>query len=157
MKKNKKLTVILAVILAVAVIAGVSVYAASVYGTSSDPLITLSYLNDTLTPKLMEQFKTELNSAVEELNTGSNYSVVTLSKGQVLTGGVGCEVMLRVGTATCSATDSPGLVDTTGGTTLDNGGSLVKNHLYMVTIAGGGVKATATTVKVLVRGTYSIA
>ena len=85
MKKNKKLTIILSVILAVAVIAGVSAYAASVYGTSSDPLITLSYLNETLTPKLLEQFKAELNSAVDELNAGSSFSVVTLSKDQVLT------------------------------------------------------------------------
>ena len=156
MKKNKKLTIILSVILAVAVIAGVSAYAASVYGTSSDPLITLSYLNETLTPKLLEQFKAELDSAVNELNAGSSFNVVTLTRDQVLTGGVGCEIMLRVGTAVCSATDSPGLVDTTGGSTLDNGGSLMKNHLYMVTIAGGGIKATADTVKVLVRGSYTV-
>ena len=35
---------------------------------------------------------------------------------------------------------------------LENGKALVKNHLYMMTIEGRGVKAGSGTVKVLVRG-----
>ena len=37
------------------------------------------------------------------------------------------------------------------------GGALVQNHLYMMTIEGRGVKATAATTKLLVRGGYTIA
>ena len=51
---------------------------------------------------------------------------------------------------------SPGLIDSTGGTTLDNGAGLTKNHLYMMTISDRGVKATAATTKLLVRGTYEV-
>ena len=65
--------------------------------------------------------------------------------------------MLRVGTATCVASGAPGLVDSTGGTTLANGNALVTNHLYLVTVATRGVTATADTVKLLVRGSYTIA
>ena len=41
------------------------------------------------------------------------FSVVTLSQGQTLVGDVGCEVMLRIGTAVCGTSDSVGLIDTT--------------------------------------------
>ena len=162
--KNRKLAVIIAVILTIAVIAGVSVYAASNYGTSSDPLITLSYLNDTLAPKLLEQFRQELDSAVSELQLmmgtqggqAESYKLVTLSSGQRIVGQVGCEIMLRIGTAKCSAQYSPGLVDVTTSGSINNGTSLTANHLYMVTIEGHGITATAATVKVLVRGSYSV-
>ena len=85
------------------------------------------------------------------------FAVVTLSKGQVLTGDIGCEVMLRVGTASCVSPSSPGLIDESSASTLNNGGALVQNHLYMMTIEGRGVQATAATTKLLVRGTYTIA
>ena len=40
--------------------------------------------------------------------------------------------------------------------TLESGKALVKNHLYMMTISDRGVRATAATVKLLVRGGYTI-
>lgn len=167
--KNKKLVTILAIIMTVAVIIGVSAYAASNYGTTSDPLITLSYIDDVLTADLFESFQKKLDDAVAKLETTltsaisgidsgdvEGYKVVTLSSGQKITGSVGCEIMLRIGTATCKASSSPGLIDMTTGGTIDNGSSLTKNHLYLVTIDGSGITATADTVKVLVRGSYTI-
>ena len=41
-------------------------------------------------------------------------------------------------------------------TTLNDGGSLAVNHLYMATIEGRSVTADSDTVKVLVRGGYTI-
>lgn len=155
--KNKKLITILSIALAVVIIAGVSAYAATTFGTSSDPLITLSYLEKTLTPQLLEQFGDELEAALVANGGTDTYSVVTLTSGQTLTGAVGCEIMLRIGSASVSASDSPGLVDTTDASSLNNGSALKTNHLYMVTIAGNGIKATAATVKVIVRGSYTIA
>ena len=100
-----------------------------------------------------------MGGQVSDSATGTTdaFIVVTLAKGQVLTGDIGCEVMLRVGTANCVAPSSPGLIDETDASTLNNGGALVKNHLYMMTIEGRGVQATAETTKLLVRGTYTIA
>ncbi|MEI3305433.1 MAG: hypothetical protein V8R40_05020 [Dysosmobacter sp.] len=37
--------------------------------------------------------------------------MVTLSNGQTLKGDIGCEVMLRVGSAVCVYPSNPGLVD----------------------------------------------
>lgn len=74
--------------------------------------------------------------------TSASYSVVTLTSGQTLALGVGCEVMLRVGTATLAANTDPGLIDVSTGGTLNNGGALTANHLYMATIADRTVQAT---------------
>ena len=139
-------------------------------GDQNDPLVTLSYLTQKVLPDLEKSTQekadaksAELTKQFEELasqsGTGSSasYQVVTLSAGQRMNLGLGAEVMLRVGSATAGAAENPALVDTTTGGNLNNGGALVQNHLYMMTIEGRGVRATAATTKLLVRGSYTIA
>lgn len=145
-------------------------YAANA-GSANDPLITLSYLNttfsrqvQTMVDQTVSQRKAEMEDALKKVlaqggnaaATGNVFTVVTLSQGQSLVGEVGCEVMLRIGTATCGSSDSVGLIDTTTGANLANGGPLATNHLYMVTISPRTVTATSGTVKVLARGPYTI-
>ena len=140
-------------------------------GGADDPLVTRSYLNgpflqqiQSLVDQTVDERKAELEEALAQVlgqggggTAGGNvFTVVTLSQGQTLVGDVGCEVMLRIGTATCGTSDSVGLIDTTTGTNLGNGGALVTNHLYMVTISTRSVTATSGTVKVLARGPYTI-
>jgi len=162
---KKKTKIIICAALALAIVAGVAVYAATSYGTQSDPLITLSYLDETLTPRLLLEMQGELSDVAENLeedidarlsDLGGSYEVVTLSSGQRIVGEVGCEIMLRIGSATARGNSEPALVDTTAGTTLSSGTSLTANHLCMVTIVGGGITAGSNTVKVLVRGEYTI-
>lgn len=148
-------------------------YAANA-GGQNDPLVTLSYLNGTFTNQvkaMVDQTVNERQAQMEKsLNdilagqggtgsstgAGSVFTVVTLTQGQSLVGDVGCEVMLRIGTAVCGSPDSVGLVDTTAGTVLGNGQALATNHLYMVTISTRRVTATSGLVRVLARGPYSI-
>lgn len=164
---------IFAVLLACALVAvGAAAFAV---GGSDDPLVSVGYLNKVFAPAVYEKvdkavrdneaaLKADLDKAIDEkLQTSgssggdsASFQVVTLSRGQTLTGQVGCEVMLRVGTAVCVSDSAPGLIDTTEGTTLNHGGALQANHLYMVTIATRGVTATADVVKVLARGSYTI-
>jgi len=173
--RNKKWGVRLASLgLAAACLCGGAVLAA---GDEDDPLITLSYLNQTVTPEILEQVEERADERQEELEdqfqqaiedyqkqldqqqdqSGSEtYVVVTLSRDQKLNLGVGCEVMLRVGSATVSSNTEPALIDVSGGGSLGNGGSLTTNHLYMATIADRYLTATADTVKVLVRGIYTV-
>lgn len=137
-------------------------------GGQDDPLVTLSYLNGPFTREvktMVDQTVTERKGEMEQSlknilaeggGSGGVFQVVTLSQGQSLQCQVGCEVMLRVGGAVCGANDSVGLIDTTAGTNLQSGGALVQNHLYMATIDGRWVAASSATVKVLVRGPYSI-
>ncbi len=90
-------------------------------------------------------------------SVSSSFAVVTLSQGQTLTGDIGCEVLLRVGSAVCVSPSDPGLIDETTAASLSNGGAMAQNHLYMMTIEGRGIQASSATVKVLVRGAYTIA
>ena len=128
-------------------------------GSSGDPLVTLSYLNDTFFSQIMQRVDQKIAERTGQAvpgGTASSFEVVTLSEGQALTGGIGCEVMLRVGGAVCVSPSDPGLIDETTATTLSNGASLAQNHLYMMTIEGRGVRATAAVTKVLARGSYTV-
>jgi len=173
---NKKIA---AVVIGITLLTcGVTAAAAS-QGSADNPLVTLSYLKNIYTSSVLAQTQTKIDSAQTQYQSaldtkidtytkemtamvqGANsdgsavFSLVSLSSGQTLTGSVGCEVMLRVGSAACVSTESPGLIDSTAGTVLENGGALVKNHLYLVTVQNHAVKATSA-VKVLVRGTYTV-
>lgn len=143
-------------------------------GSSGDPLVTLSYLNDTFLGTVLSKVdakiaerNTALSAQIDQKiaaaggsgasgGAADTFTVVSIPQGKTLKGDIGCEVMLRVGSASCVSPSSPGLVDETDGSVLENGGALVKNHLYMMTIENRGVKASAATVKVLVRGGYTI-
>ena len=134
--------------------------------SASDHLVTLSYLNETFLGQIMTQVDQKIAARNSQLlqqsgGTGSassaEFTVVTLSSGQTLTGDIGCEVMLRIGSASCVSPSNPGLIDETTAATLNNGSALSVNHLYMMTIEGRGVKAGSDTTKLLVRGSYTIA
>lgn len=167
MMRKKRWFPRLLVLLAAAGILSMTVTLAAEPGSDRDPLVTLSYLNETFMDSIMEQVDRKIADRNSQLaqqlggqagtsSAASSFTVVSLSDGQVLTGDIGCEVMLRVGTAVCVAPSSPGLIDETSASALANGGKLVQNHLYMMTIEGRGVKA-ASNVKLLVRGSYTIA
>lgn len=183
MKKNLWFARLAGLLLVSYTLLAVTVLAVGGAGSESDPLVTLSYLNDTfmtqmlgkvdeklverdkvLSNKLDAQVQQDTQMLAEKYGTSvvgnsgkaDSFTVITLSNGQTLYGDIGCEVMLRVGTASCVAASSPGLIDETDGTTLEGGAALVKNHLYMMTIDERGVKSTAASVKLLVRGSYTI-
>lgn len=153
---------IVVLIVAVAVLsAGVGAYAASNYGSQSDPLITLSYLNETLKPSMITAFDSQADKAMEKLEnqfasdissaTGS-FRAVTVSKGQTLTGGEGTEILFRAGTASASG----GIVDMSSGTAVKSGAAVTANHLYICPSAGTGVTASADAT-MMVRGGYTVA
>ena len=177
MKRKKKWTAVLAAALALSIL-GVGV-ATAASGDQNDPLVTLSYLEQTAIPQVVEeveekstarqveleqaladqiaQYKKEIQSLASSGDSGSaSYTLVTLSSGQTMYLDVGCELMLRVGTAKVNAATSPALIDIATGGSINNGTSLTKNHLYLATIADRTITPTAATVKLLVRGGYSI-
>ena len=168
MKKNRW-ALRAVVLLLVSSLLMVTVSVAAEAGSGNDPLVTLSYLKETFMEDVLKKVDDKIdvrNSQIArqlegEITGGSGvastFTVVTLTQGQTLTGDIGCEVMLRVGSAVCVAPSAPGLIDESTAGTLNNGGALAQNHLYMMTIEGRGVKATAATTKLLVRGAYSIA
>lgn len=167
--KQKKLVIVLSAVLALVAIVGISAYAASNYGTQSDPLVTLSYIDNILTPKLMDQVKGEINSSVKDIDkaiddavkasgniAAETYTLVTLTEGQTLTGGVGAELILRSGDAFSVGGAYSALIDTTTGDTSEFGAYITANHLYLATDYGAGVICESETATFLVRGNCTI-
>lgn len=164
MKKNGRLSRMAALVLVMAALS-ITAFAADP-GSENDPLVTLSYLKETFYTSIMKEVDEKIDArntqiAAQVSGTSSaaaadTFTVVTLTDGQILKGDIGCEVMLRVGSAVCVSPSSPGLIDETDASILNSSGALVKNHLYMMTIEDRGVKATAATTKLLVRGGYTI-
>ena len=150
-------------------------------GDKRDPLVTLSYLEDTVIPEILDKVKTDTKSLNKDLKSdladqideyeadmeklikngaevsSDTYTLVTLSAGQTMALEVGCEMMLRVGSVTVNAATAPALIDVTTGGSINGGASLEKNHLYMATIPDRTLTPTAETVKLLVRGGYTVA
>jgi len=167
--KKRILTIALVILLMAGVGIGTWAIATSSYGTSSDPLITLSYLNDTLMPQILADFQTEMDEKVGELTAefesqirelegrlsqysgGDVFATLTLRGGQSVTCQEGTELMLRSGEAAALSE----LSDLTSGENLASSGALIKNHMYVAVSAGGGisVKSDAT---ILIRGTYTV-
>ncbi|MDR3149793.1 MAG: hypothetical protein LBT88_07280 [Oscillospiraceae bacterium] len=164
MTKHKLIHMLIAAVM-ILLAAGIAASAAGNYGSESDPLVTLSYLNDVITPSLKTESKAALDTKLAELETqlggraggsgSSAFEVVSVSAGQRVKCSAGTELIARVGNISCSADSSPGLVDGTDGKTIDNGSALAKNHLYVVTIDGNGFKASESA-KVLIQGGYTI-
>ena len=181
--KKKSVRTVMCFLLVGTVLAAFVAMAAGV-GSQGDPLVTLSYLNDTFMGKVLERVDEKLEDRNEVMlreveqavdlaqrdllgqiggnvtgSTGGvavSYTAVELISGQTLYGDAGCEVLVRSGSAVCVAFDktTPGLVNTTDGGSVNNGGTLKTNHLYMMP-ASCGVQASGT-VTLLVRGVYTI-
>ncbi len=176
-KPDKRWTIRLGALALSAVTLGT--VAALAAGGQSDPLVTLSYLNQTAMPQIVRQVEEKTAAKQKELEqnlanqisqylaqagqgsgpssgTSASYTLVSMSNGQTMSLGVGCELLLRVGSATVRANTSPALIDLSAGGTINSGAALTKNHLYMATIADRTLTASGD-VKLLVRGSYSIA
>ena len=106
-------------------------------GDSSDPIITLSYIEDILKGQL-------------------SFKVVNLDKGDVLIGDQGAELVLRMGSAKIIATEKGGLADLTDGYDLANGTAMPSNHHLVVPVDDGRGIEAQNTVIVLVKGDYKI-
>ena len=150
----KKWQIVILVIAVAVLAAGIGAYAATNYGTQSDPLVAMSYLEDVLGPKMETELDKQINEAANSLKSQSGAASRAFADephppGQTRTGGEGCEIVLRSGSAAATGT----LVDVTSGTELASGGSLTANHLYVG--SGSGVTASGNTT-LLVRGSYTV-
>ena len=145
-------------------------------GSSSDPLISLSYFEDKieeLKTSLLEQLTdtfstkfTELEKNVDEelkkvsengVSDPVEFKVITLSENETILCEAGTEIIVRSGKSTVitSENSSGGISDITSGKDLANGEEIVNNHLLIVPKSDGrGIKATITGA-VMVKGNYT--
>jgi len=175
---KRKLIIGIVVLAAVVMVSGASILAFATPGSQTDPFITLSYLTNVFRPGVLDSVReteqemtSRFNARIAELEAGlqanpggsstagtgvsESFQVITLSRGQTISCSVGAEILLRIGSAEGRGS-APALVNYTTGNTLSAGSALTTNHMYLVTIEGNGISATADTVRVLVRGNFSI-
>ena len=94
--KKRLVIILLAVVLALGC-AGIGAWAATNYGTQSDPLIAQSYLDEVLRPQLEREFNAALDEAAGGLDAAAGaFASVDLSGGAVRLA-AGAEVLPRGG------------------------------------------------------------
>ena len=152
----KKLPVFVLCLAAVLVL-GFTVLAAGTAGTPEDPLITKSYLDQVVQPQMEKLFREQVAEVAAELQTteAGRFSALRLSKGQVITGIPGTQLLLRSGKAIAAVSgDDTALVDSTDAVELQHNTALAVNHLCLVTSESGGIIAMEDDTVVLVSGSF---
>ena len=132
---KKIIITVLALTVIVSTVGAVTLFADP--GDSSDPIITLSYVEDVVKKEL-------------------SFRVVNMSKGDVLIGEAGTEIILRMGTAEIIATQKGGIADLTSGTDLADGTNMPANHHLVIPVDDGrGIKAKDKVI-VMVKGDFEL-
>ena len=162
-KKQRWLVVSIGVLLAAAMILAVSVFGAE--GASSDPLVSLGYLNGSYRTKILSELDTKLRqevsslsekltkqidavrtSAAQHTTVQPTHTTVTIGASTSYTAPAASEFLVLSGVLDCG---SATLTDTASGTRLAAGELLEVNHLYVAT-ASTVLRATETA-QILIR------
>lgn len=178
MKKDRITAAFAAIVLVCVMVVG-AFSASAAGGDQQDPLITLSYLTQVVKPELLEKvdeqvaanekaltekidaaidnYSKEMEQALTQGGVESSaFKGVWLEAGQTLKPAAGSEILLRMGGAKVSAGTSPVLLDSTTGGSLEIGGAVQMNHLYVAPLEAAGITADASGALFLVRGTFTV-
>ncbi len=162
-KKQKWLVVSIGVLLTALLVLAVSVFGAE--GASSDPLVSLGFLNgsyrstilsevenklrqetNTLTQKLNQQIDAVKTSGAQTKSVQPTHTTVTVSASTSYTAPSGSEFLVLSGVLDCG---SATLTDVASGTRLNAGELLEVNHLYVATAST--VLRASETAQILIR------
>lgn len=129
-------------------------------GDSDDPLVTLSYITDTLMPDIEKRIDAKVSEAVASggniTSSGATYSLVNIKANHTVIGGEGTEFILRMGSGTIVATENGGVADLTAGVDLANGTAIPANHMLVAPKDDSrGLKLDRDAI-VLIKGTYTV-
>ena len=142
------------ILLLVAVLGAVGVYAAARYGSQEDPLVARSYLTDVVEKEITDYTDAQIRAAVSDAQgrvqaqiraAAGVFETVRLTAGQTLTCEPGIEVVLLSGSVTASGS----FTDTTLGEALSDG-EIAANHLYLA--GDNAVLTAAGDAALMVRG-----
>lgn len=97
--------------------------------------------------QVVELVKDQIGSS----SGSSTWKMITLQNGQQIKAGVGTQLLLRRGTASCYS----GMINLSSGEILTHGQSVLQNNMYLIGTDGCGFIASGECT-VLVDGTYTI-
>ncbi len=150
----KKCIIIISSVLVVATLAfGAFCAIAADPATDSDPLVTKSYVEQVVVPSIYNYIDSKTQSA-----SSDSFKVVAVGTGKKLVCEAGCELILRMGSATIIGSVRGGLADVTSGADLANGAVVPANHHLIVPVSDGrGIVINAPNdALVMVKGAYQI-
>lgn len=129
-------------------------------GSSDDPLISKSYIENVLMPQIYSYIDNALSS-INSNGSGaesSKFEVVNVRAGQEVIGGAGTEMILRMGSGSIIGSLRGGVADTTAGIDIAGGENMPANHLLIVPLGDGrGVKISDFGDAILmIKGSYEI-
>lgn len=164
--RNKRI-IIISSFTALAMLTGIVIAADP--GSSSDPLITLSYFNQKIDDlkeeltKLINEDDDKKSDEKDEENTQKEidtsafiFKIENLKAGSTLKCGEGTEFIIRTGEMTALASASGGLSDVTTGENIDGDKIVPKNHHIVIPRNDGrGLKVT-TGGAIMIKGEYEI-
>lgn len=178
MKFSKRIQIVISLIVALIVSSAIIAFAAP--GDSNDPLVTLSYITETLMPQIDQKINASIDAKLdqkisekidEELagftpsspsaSTSSGASaesfiLVNVRKNQRIIGGEGTEFVVRSGSGVIIATENGGIADLSAGCDLPNGSAVPLNHHLLVPRNDSrGIKFDTNAI-VLIKGTYTV-
>lgn len=129
-------------------------------GSSADPLVSKSYVDNLISGLLTRgQVETMVAPLADKSYVDSRitFQVVTVPQGSRLVGEGGTEIVLRGGQATVVASANGGVLDVSDGVDLSEGVPVKPNHVLVVPRTDGRGILAKTDVVLLVKGPYTIA
>ena len=150
---------IMAICLAgIAAVCSLGLVFASEPGSSDDPLISKSYIDEILLPEIYAYIENTVAAIIPSGGANDKFEVVNVSAGKKVIGKAGTEMILRMGSGNIIASERGGLSDVTVGTDLGNGVEVPPNHLLIIPLDDGrGVQIDADADAILmIKGGYEI-
>lgn len=153
-----KAKILIPVIIAAIAVSAAALLAIASPGGDDDPLVTLSYINDTVIPQLKEY----IDGKASDLQSGgsssraASFTLVNVKANHKIIGGEGTEFVLRMGSGTIVATSNGGVADLTSGADLPDGTPIPSNHSLLSPKEDSRGLHMDTDGIVLIKGTYTV-
>lgn len=128
-------------------------------GSEGDPIVSKSYVDNTINEKIKEISKIlESSNNTSNNNSESNkFNIVELKKGQKLIGKESSEIIVRSGRTTAIGSELGGVSNITLGMDLSTGDDVKNNHLIIVPRDDGrGIYSETDGTFVMIKGGYTI-
>lgn len=164
---TNKRKIIISSLVSVTMLTGIII--AATPGSSSDPLITLSYFEQKIEDlkeeleelikkgsKDKEKEKTEETEKPEIDTSAFIFKIENLKAGSTLKCGEGTEFIIRTGEMKAVASTSGGLSDVTDGSNIDGDTVVPKNHHIVVPRDDGRGLSVVTGGAIMIKGKYEI-
>lgn len=136
------------------ILLGVNVFANQA-GSSEDPLVAKSYVDDKINQMIESLNKVTGNTSVDDKDN-FKFTPVSVNVGQSIFGKEGTEILLRSGKGKAIVPGAEGISNITNGKEIQNNNDIEKNNLLIIPREDGrGIKITENA-WFLVKGKYEI-